>query len=161
VAGSERLAIAMKIYQYADFVVKSDSLSPDDITGALLLEPSSVSWRGARSKEPMMPRTNVWCRRAVGVGCVDDLVRELVELIEPRAAKLGSLTEDGVATATISLMRSFGDDDGVEEDEGDLGLPENLVRLPGQHQLLGFHLDVDLMKRLVALSCSVDFDEYG
>jgi hypothetical protein len=35
------------------------------------------------------------------------------------------------------------------------------VRLPGQHQLLGFHLDVDLMKRLVALSCSVDFDEYG
>lgn len=151
----------MKIYQYADFVVKSDSLSPDDITGALLLEPSSVSWRGARSKEPMMPRTNVWCRRAVGVGCVDDLVRELVELLEPRAAKLGSLTVDGAATATISLMRSFGDDDGVEEDEGDLGLPENLVRLPGQHQLLGFHLDVDLMKRLVALSCSVDFDEYG
>jgi hypothetical protein len=58
-------------------------------------------------------------------------------------------------------MRSFDDPDGVEEDSGPPGLPEHLVKLSGQHQLLGLHFGVDLMRRLVALNCLVDVDEYG
>ena len=150
----------MKIYQYADFLVKSVSVSADDVTAALGVKPTRVWVRGERSVEPVRPQTHGWSLRATGGGVVDELVLELLDRIEPAAGKFAQLTSGGEATATISFMRSFGDDDGVEEDAGP-ELPGNLVRMSGQHQLLGFHLDVDLMRRLVALDCSLDFDEYG
>ncbi len=48
--------------------------------------------------------------------------------------------------------------DGVEEETVVHG---DLVRMPGQHQLLGFSVEPELMLRLVTLRCGVDFDEYG
>lgn len=150
----------MKIYQHADFLVRSESTSAKDVTAALGIQPTEVWVRGERSVEPVRPQTHGWSLRATGEGVIDELVLELLERIEPVAGKLAELTSGGEATATISFMRSFGDDEGIEDDEG-LELPGNLVRLPRQHQLLGFHLDVDLMRRLVALDCPLDFDEYG
>jgi hypothetical protein len=40
---------AMRIRQYAHFVVQSETLSPEQITAILLIEPTSVSRRGSRS----------------------------------------------------------------------------------------------------------------
>lgn len=151
----------MKIRQYAHFDVGSDVFDPSQITAALLIEPTQVLWRGARSTEPMLPRTNLWQYRATGSGCIDDLVRELVDVFEPLADRLRHLTGDGAAWIVIRIMRSFDDPDGVEEDEGGDDLSENFVKVGGQHQLVGFHLDVALMARLVALDCALDFDEYA
>lgn len=152
----------MKVRQYAHFDVGSDVFSPEDVTASLLLEPTKVSRRGSRSTEPMVPRTNLWRYKARSVGCVDDLVRELVDLFEPLRSQLTTLTANGASWIGISVMRSFDDPDGTEEDDGrSPDLPDNLVRVEGQHQLLGFHLDTELMARLVALGCSLDFDEYG
>jgi hypothetical protein len=96
---------------------------------------------------------------------VDDLVTELVDFFEPLADRLQMLLANEGLSIGISVMRSFDDSLGVEEDfsmlTGPSDLPEHLVKLPGQHQLLGLHLNVDLMRRLVALNCLVDVDEYG
>ena len=151
----------MRIHQYAHFHIGSDVLTPDQITATLLIEPTSVSWQGSRSTEPLVPRTNRWQYKATGAGLVDDLVRELLGVFEPLRAPLQELTANGACSIEIRFMRSFGDPDGVEEDEGLTDLPGNLVRLEGQHQLLGFHLDTNLMARLVELGCALDFDEYG
>jgi hypothetical protein len=151
----------MKILQYAHFDVASDIYSPDQITAELLVEPTRVSWRGTRSTEPLIPRTNLWRYRAKGTGTVDELVRELLAVFEPLAEQLARLTANDDSWLGVRFMRSFGDPDGIEEDEGPGDLPDHLVRVSGQHQLVGFHLDVDLMARLVALRCALDFDEYA
>ncbi len=151
----------MKIRQYAHFFVQSDILSPEQITAVLLIEPTSVSRRGSRSTEPPIPKYNIWQYKAHGEGRVDDLVTELVELLEPMADRLRTLMANDRSSIGISVMRSFAGLHGVEEDSGPPGLPEHLVKMAGQHQLLGLHLGVDLMRRLVALNCLVDVDEYG
>jgi Domain of unknown function (DUF4279) len=154
---------AMRIRQYAHFIVESETLSPEQITAILLIEPS-VSRRGSRSTDPHIPRFNIWNYKARGEGRVDDLVTELVDFFEPLADRLQMLANEGLSIG-ISVMRSFDDSLGVEEDfsmlTGPSDLPEHLVKLPGQHQLLGLHLDVELMRRLVALNCLLDVDESG
>ncbi|MEO0494389.1 MAG: DUF4279 domain-containing protein [Actinomycetota bacterium] len=151
----------MKIRQYAHFDIASDLYDPDAITAALLIEPTTVSWKESKSTEPPIPRSHLWQYRATGDGCVDDLVRELLGVFLPLRSSIEGLTADGACRVEIRFMRSFGDSEGEEEDEGPDDLPDNLVRIPGQHQLLGFHLDTGLMAQLVSLGCSLDFDEYG
>ncbi len=151
----------VKIRQYAHFDISSDVFTPDQITGKLLIEPTTARQKGSRSAEPPIPRTNLWQYRAVGSGCVDDLIRELLDVFEPVQGSIRQLTANDASSIQIRFMRSFNDADGVEEDEGPADLPTNLVRVEGQHQLLGFHLDTQLMARLVALGCALDFDEYG
>ena len=151
----------MKIHQYAHFDVASDVYDPDAITAALLIEPTKVSWKESKSTDPPIPRSHLWQYRAKGDGSVDDLVRELLGVFIPLRTSIAELRTDGACRVEIRFMRSFGDPDGEEEDAGPEDLPSNLVRLPGQHQLLGFHLDTELMSQLVSLGCSLDFDEYG
>ena len=152
----------MRIRQYAHFVVGSEKLDPDQITSALNVQPTGVSRRGSRTAEPPIPRFNLWRYRATSTGVLDELIRELLDLFEPRQRALqGLCVNDDGSWIEISFMRSFDDPEGVEEDDGPAELPDNLMRLEGQHQLLGFHLDTELMRRLVALDCALDFDEYG
>jgi hypothetical protein len=108
----------------------------------------------------VVPRSNLWKYVATGSGTVDNLVRELVDVFEPLSDRLRQLTADGASWIVIRIVRSFDDPDGVEDDDGGPDLPGNIVRLGGQHQLVGFHLDEQLMARLVALGCALDFDEY-
>jgi Domain of unknown function (DUF4279) len=150
----------MRISQYAYFAVYSNAFSPDQITTRLGLHPTGVSWRGSRSTDPMIPTTNIWRYKAQGTGRIDDLILELVDHFEPVAAELRSLTDGGECSTGINVVRKLDDPNGLEDDAGhDIG--GGLVKLPGQHQLLGFHLAIELMHRVVALGCSIDFDEYG
>ena len=86
------------------------------------------------------------------------MIAELLGRVEPLAEHLRALASGGEVTYGIQVVRSLDDPDGVEEDLDDDG---ELRRLSGQHQLLGFHFDVEVLGRLAALGCSVDFDEYG
>ena len=66
------------------------------------------------------------------------------------------------------MVRYFDDDEGEEEvltpsrTEG-VAIPiwSGRVKLPGQHQLLGWHLDRKTMEFLVEVGAEVDADEYG
>jgi Domain of unknown function (DUF4279) len=152
----------VKIQQHAEAIVGSDVFTPDQITAALAVSPTSVSWKGTRSTQPMIPITNMWRFRAAGTGRVDDLILGLVGMLESVRAPLVKLTDNDASWVAISVMRRFGDATiGVEEDLSPSGVPDGLIKLRGQHQLLGCHLDISLMARLTSLGCSVDFDEYG
>jgi Domain of unknown function (DUF4279) len=151
----------MKIHQYAHLDIGSDVYDPDQITLRLGPEPTSVSWRGCRSNEPMIPKSNVWRFRASAIDRIDDLLTELIGALESVSGRLASLTAGDASWVGVSIMRSFDDRQGVEEELTPAGAPIGLVKLPGQHQLLGFHLDVALLARFVSLGCSLDFDEYG
>jgi Domain of unknown function (DUF4279) len=151
----------VKIDQYAYLAVGSEIFDPDQITATLGKLPTSVSWRGARSLDPMIPVANMWRFQASERGRIDDQVAELVGLLESMSDQVLSLAADGASWVAISVVRRFNDPSGVEEELSPDDAPAGLVKLPGQHQLLGFHLDVALMARLVALGCSLDVDEYG
>ena len=103
------LVSTVRIRQYAHFDVGSEVITPEQVTGALLLEPTKISRRGSRSTDPMIPRINLWRYRALGQGCVDELIRELVDLFEPRRDQLVTLTTDESSWYGISIMRSLDD----------------------------------------------------
>ena len=108
----------MKIRQYAHFVVGSELFDPDQITAALRIQPTTVSWKGSRSSEPPIPRYNVWRYRAGAAGVLDDVVRELLGVFEPVKAALQELTIRDASWIEISFMRSFDDPEGIEEHKG-------------------------------------------
>lgn len=66
-------------------------------------------------------------------------------------------------TATLQILRDFDAADGEGEAHPDLQLPnrDTLVTLPGQHQLLGWHLDGETLKFLSYVGAEIDCDEYG
>jgi hypothetical protein len=104
---------------------------------------------------------------------VDAQVGRLVELLLPvepalvlLAAELGSdsreVGSDGESRAgcELSIVRYFDDEAGEEEEDGRMA-GSDLVRLPGQHQLLGWHLGADVLTFLVRVGAVLDVDEYG
>lgn len=148
----------VRIRQHASFRVGSGELNPDEITALLLIEPDRVGWRGSRSKEPCIPATNLWSVQSRLKGRVDEMVRDLVDRFEPLRTPLDQLRAAKDSWIVISVGRHFDVDDGDAEH---LDVNDDFEKVPGQHQLLGFHLDVDLLVRLTRMGCAVDFDEYG
>ena len=155
----------MRVKQYVTFSVFSKILSPEHITEVLGLDPSRAGRRGSRQESPPIPVFNVWTVRSQPNRGVGAMLTEIVDLIEPLADRLAALRALDPKDASgeglgygITVVRYFNARDGVEEEivaQGDL------VKMPGQHQLLSFSMEPELMLRLSALGCDVDFDEYG
>jgi hypothetical protein len=79
--------------------------------------------------------------------------------LEPARDEIRALLREGKAQAWLQLVRYFDTEDGEDEiiDE----TPEGLVKLSGQHQLLGWHLDRDALVFLHDVGAEIDADEYG
>lgn len=156
----------MRIRQYAYFSLFSERFTAAQITARLLIEPDEVRVRGSRRIQPAVPVHHAWvvaCREP-GLS-VDDQIGRIVTRLKPHTARivqlLGELADDGDASAGagVSVVRYFNDDDGEGEQ---LSTPDEVLqKLPGQHQLLGWHLDRDVLEFLVAVAASLDVDEYG
>lgn len=71
------------------------------------------------------------------------------------------LAGDGSAGdgAALRVVRFFGAEQGQEEQPAPYG--EQLVKLPGRHQLLGWTLSRRTLEFLVASGADLDVDEYG
>ena len=64
-------------------------------------------------------------------------------------------------SAQINVVRRFNDPDGDEEQEERVDTPVGaLDRLLGQHQLLGWHLDHEVIAFLMSVAAEIDVDEY-
>jgi hypothetical protein len=65
--------------------------------------------------------------------------------------------------ATLQLVRYLGAwlDDDEGEEEGEITVTEVGTKLPGQHQLLGWHLATDVLAFVVDVGAEIDVDEYG
>jgi Domain of unknown function (DUF4279) len=83
---------------------------------------------------------------------IGDLVLELVAA-DP-ASRVGSV---------LQVVRHFDDEEGEDEETRTIEMPDGgqLETLPGQHQLLGWHLNPRVIDFLSTTHASLDFDEYG
>lgn len=156
----------MRIRQHAHFDLVSSRVSAADVTARLGIEPDAIMVRGSRRAEPPAPAFHRWqvsCR-ARGL-TVDDQVGLILARLRPHAEAIAALAaeladDDPVdGGAVLHVVRYFGAADGEEEgfDEPDAALQ----KLPGQHQLLGWTLERDVLDFLQVTGAVLDVDEYG
>jgi hypothetical protein len=93
---------------------------------------------------------------------IDEQVGTLIARLRPLEERLVTigpelLGEDG--GCTLQLVRYFNDDAGGDEELSPPDAP--LQKLTGQHKLLGWHLDADLLGFLARVGVEIDADEYG
>jgi hypothetical protein len=151
------------------FRIWSDTITSSDITARLGIEPDDFKVRGSRSQNPPIPRLHQW-----SVNCdepslrIDDQIAMVVTRLEPYRSKIADLSlelasENSLGGAELQVVRYFDDQDGEEEFQREALLPDGSVleTLPGQHQLLGWHLDATTLDFLQAVRAEVDVDEYG
>ena len=140
-------------------------MNPDAITSRVQLVPDETKAKGSRITDPKpIPRFHLW---TVKSGCpetaeLNDHLSALVAKIEPYTSLIRAFLDSSDADGQFNVVREFeaGPElDGIV-DVGRYG-PGNLERLRGQHPLLGFHLDRDVLDLASSLGVDFDFDEYG
>lgn len=155
----------VRIRQYVYFALHSERTPAHVLTAGIGVEPDEIAVRGSRHAEPPRPVRHAWkvvCRERGRT--IDEQVERLLDRLEPYVDRIAALverideTEPGV-TATLQIVRSFDDEDGEEEEPGPTS--GDLTLLPGQHQLLGWHLDRRALTFLHRVGAEIDVDEYG
>ena len=125
------------------------------------LAPDRALVRGSRTADPPRPRFHVWEIRCDESGLrIDEQIERVIVRVEPiRTAIRDLVAEPGDVRAWLQMVRYFHAEDGDEEviDE----TPEGLVKLSGQHQLLGWHVDRRVLSFLSDIGADLDADEYG
>lgn len=154
----------MKIKQYVYFGLRSEVLTSDEITERLGLQPDEAQERGSRKADPPRPVQHRWNLRSDEAGLtISEHVARLIPRLEPIRASVRQLVDSGEAKATLQLVRYFGvykaEKSGEEEEITET--PEGLVKLPGQHQLLGWRLDRAALEFMAHVGAELDADEYG
>ena len=150
----------MKIKQYVYFGISSEVLTAEEIGTRIGLVPDRITVRGSRIEDPPRPVRHKW-----ELGCyepgldISELVARVLERLEPARTEIRELVHEDGVQAWLQIVRYFGAEDGEEEviDE----TPEGLVKLSGQHQLLGWHLHRDTLEFLNDVGAEIDADEYG
>ncbi len=156
---SRRLLI-VKIKQYVYFGISSETLTAEAIAERIGLQPDKTMVRGSRTQDPPRPARHKWQLGSYEPGLdISAHVAAVLARVEPVRAEIRALVYEGEVQAWLQLVRHFGAEDGEEEiiDE----TPEGLVKLSGQHQLLGWHLHRDALAFLADVGAEIDADEYG
>jgi hypothetical protein len=151
----------MRISQYTYFAVKSTTLCPAAIAERLGLEPDESSVMGERSAEHTLPRAHLWalaCRESGKT--VDSQVEDVIGRLTSAQSALRALLRDVPNTSGVLQVVRYFDDPAGEEDDT-TPTPEGLVKLEGQHHLLGWHVDAAILEFLVDVGAELDVDEYG
>ena len=150
----------MKIKQYVYFGISSELLTAEEITERIGLAPDKTTGRGSRTENPPRPARHKWELGSYGPGLdISDHVDRVLARVMPRRDAIRTLVDEGEAQAWLQLVRYFDVEDGEEEiiDE----TPDGLVKLGGQHQLLGWHLNRAALAFLHDVGAEIDADEYG
>ncbi len=151
----------MQIEQYVYFAIGSEVITPAELARAIGLAPDETQLRGATCEQPPRPVMNTWrleCR-SPGLG-IDAMISDVVARALPFGERIRRLVRapDNDVVAWLQIVRYF-DLDGGEEERIDLS-PEGLLKLAGRHQLLGWHLDRELLEFLDDVGAELDADEY-
>ena len=154
----------MKISQYVYLCLYSRTVSAEQITQAVGMEPDSVTVRGSRSTEPPRPIEHSWQIECRDEGkAIDDQVEAVLRRITPAVSKVRAVVDELDVSVGLQLVRFFDDEDGegevipeVETEDG-----RRLVKLPGQHQLLGWVLTPEQVHLLSSMGACISADEYG
>jgi hypothetical protein len=135
------------------------------MTARLGMEPDRILVRGSRSADPPRPWCHRWEVRCSEAGLtVEEQFERILDRLEPHGDQIATIVTDLAQTsaacpAMLQAVRYFGGDEGEEEI---LSPPDaEIGKIPGQHQLLGFHLDRRILDFLHRVGAEIDFDEYG
>jgi hypothetical protein len=149
----------VRIRQYAYLAIRSPALTGEEIGRRLGLGADRTTVRASRSTDPPRPAHHSWEIVCDERGLtLDEQMGRIVGRVAAHAPAIRALTSAG-ATATLHAVRDFAAEDG--EDERIDVTDEGFERLSGQHQLLGWHLDRDVLAWLVEAGAELDVDEYG
>jgi hypothetical protein len=149
--------VALRIKQYVHFDVSSKQMTAVEMTERIGLEPDEIRVLGARRPHPRpVPAHHAWsvvcADRGRGFG-VGEQIATLVTRLAPVGDDLAALIRDlreregSAAGSQLSVARYF------DASDGDLD--------GGQHHLLGWHLDEEVIRFLARTRASLDVDEYG
>lgn len=156
----------MLIHQYAYFCLASEQMTAAEMTARLGIEPDEVTVRGLRQAVPPRPAAHRWkvvCRTA-GL-TTGEQITQIVDRLFEHAPTIGTLAaeldavEGGSGSSVLQVVRVFEHPAGQDEDRGS-GI-EGWQKLPGQHQLLGWHLDARTLDFLRTTHAELDVDEYA
>jgi hypothetical protein len=150
----------MKLKQYTHFTVSSQTLTPDELTQLLGVEPDTTRVRGSRVPETPdrkpVPRAHMW-----DVACreyklsVDDQIGSVLKRLAPAREAIRKLvTEHGDANVTLSVARWFGGEEGEEQASYSSDDPREDVRL------FGWYLDDEVIDFLSYVGAHLNVDEY-
>jgi len=159
----------VRIKQRVYFRILSQTTSASEIATRLGIEPDDFRVRGQRFAAGPIPighERNVHCDEP-GMS-VDGQIANVVDRLGPGAGRIAKLVaeltrDDPPGFAVLQVVRYFDDDDGEEDSERAVQLLDGTVLepLPGQHHLLGWHLDSRTIAFLQAVGAELDVDEYG
>jgi hypothetical protein len=150
----------MKIKQYVYFGIGSEMLPPDEIGRQVGLPPDRALLRGSRTKSPPRPAIHTWQIRCDEPGLpIDEMIGQVMARLAPSRAAIRELVKTSDhTTAWLQIVRNFNTDDGEDEV---IDVDDGLEKLAGQHQLLGWHLNRDVLDFLSEVGAELDADEYG
>ncbi|HEX2313737.1 MAG TPA: DUF4279 domain-containing protein [Thermomonospora sp.] len=147
----------MRVSQYAYFALRSTRMSADEITARLGVEPDERRVRGSRPAHAW----RIVCREPALT--VDEQITRIIDRLYEHAERIGALAveldraEGEPPAARLQVVRVFEHPDG-DEDEDVVG--QGLEKLPGQHRLMGWHLDARALEFLRLTRAELDVDEY-
>lgn len=155
-----RNVLVVKIKQYVYFGISSEVLTAEKIAERVGLEPDTTMVRASRTEDPARPVRHKWELGSYEPGLdLSEHVSRVLTRMEPARDAIRGLVDEGEVQAWLQLVRTFFADDGEEEmiDK----THEGLVKLSGQHQLLGWHLHRNVLTFLHDVGADIDADEYG
>ncbi len=150
----------LSIRQYSYIAIFSKILTSQEIEDRLKLKADiHEQWGKGRLRiDPSYQLTNVWKLIAQENSRVDDQIRAIVKRIMPATLQIQDLVSTSVVEVNLQIVRHFNDANGAKEiveEDGDM------VKLTGQHQLLGWHLDAETLAFLTSIKAEIDVDEYN
>ena len=154
----------VRIRQYVYFSLFSEIVTAAAISEALGIYPDKVSVRGSKRINPPVPVTHSWDLRSDEPGLtVDDQIERVIHRLRPLEDQIREILASSDTKAKLQIVRYFDAEDGEQEILDDVVSQsgEVLTKLAGQHQLLGWHLDVRTLTFLSGIGADIDCDEYG
>jgi hypothetical protein len=134
--------------------LKSTTLSAEDITKRLLMQPDEAMVIGSKYPEHRIPRCHAWKIVRRTTESVDDQIQHLVDRLTPIQPKLVTLVTDADISPVMQVVRYFHHEDGTQAP------PDGSPPMPGQPRPLGWSLLPPVLDFLSSTRTMVDIDEY-
>lgn len=155
----------MRIRQHVQFTVKSERLTPAEITVLVGTEPDEAKVKGERRLgPPPSPWVHHWTLRS-GIdeaASVEDHLAVLIPRLRDHATGLRAALAIDATEGWLFLGRTFeAGEEAFDERTYGVDAESEVGRLDGQHPFLGWGLDREVVALLASIGAGLDVDEYG
>lgn len=131
-----------KVQQYCYFWIASETVTAEQVSTALGMQPDKVTVRGSRSTAPrVIPIEHSWKIVCDQHGRIDEQITAVLSRMEPVSHLVRQLVDRGDVSAGVMMVRHFDDED-------------------GGYNAMGWGLEPDQLALLAAMGADLQADEY-